>query len=415
MSAEESAPYQHCERREGWTLVDGNYIAYFVALRDARNAEPLHAPGRVPWTPDKFRFDRFARSAGARTPQTLALISNGKVQTAGSATISAAEFIRGLPAGHYFCKPNVIAHGWGALALEISGGTIRVNGTEQSFEELASTLSSKAYLVQVSLTPRQLPAIARFHRRSISTMRLITFNEGVVFAEAAAMRIATGAAVDNWTEGSFAVPVDLATGELGRFGLGFDFGVLERHPLSGIAFAGTRVDVQAAVAMATRVHEKLAARSLGWDIALLEDGPCIIECNLPWGPDMPCCVNPHLAPRFLQFHLRPPDSFIRWDFAGTFEDLQMLRLWICKLVGAARASGRVDHFSRERLVLTVAGSRLAFEEALRAFPSASHGIGTVKASAAPVRDNLRPGLDLDATFAGDIVRILPALVSARRS
>jgi Sugar-transfer associated ATP-grasp len=60
------------------------------------------------------------------------------------------------------------------------------------------------------------------------------------------------------------------------------------HPETGLPFAGFRLpywsDAMALVATAQRVFPELA--TLGWDIALTEDGPIIIEANARWDPPL---------------------------------------------------------------------------------------------------------------------------------
>ncbi len=63
------------------------------------------------------------------------------------------------------------------------------------------------------------------------------------------------------------------------------------------------------MALVVRTHELFPDLvALGWDVAILEDGPCLVEVNK--GPDVDLIQRPHAAPlgpsRFgalLAFHL----------------------------------------------------------------------------------------------------------------
>ena len=132
--------------------------------------------------------------------------------------------------------------------------------------------------MQPLLTPLQHPDMARFNPRTINTLRLVTFEQDFAGAIAvvAAVRISsTSLAVDNWSAGGVMVPADIGEGVLGEFGIVKNgLAVVDAHPQSGLAFKGFSIPhFREAAGMACRVHDKLDVASLGWDIALLEDGP----------------------------------------------------------------------------------------------------------------------------------------------
>jgi len=105
---------------------------------------------------------------------------------------------------------------------------------------------------------------------------------GIVFA---VCKIPTGAAAtDHMAFGGVAAPVDLATGRLGR-GVRKDEGKFitpcERHPDTGAVIAGFQLpDWERAKQLVLRAHEALdRIACVGWDVALLDDGPVIVEGN----------------------------------------------------------------------------------------------------------------------------------------
>lgn len=214
----------------------------------------------------------------------------------------------------------------------------------------AEALSAARYLVQESLTPRQHPLISRFHAGVIDTLRLITFDadSGPVVA-GAFMRMAIGkATIDSWALGGVLAPIDLEKFCLRESGLlKKGLKLVDAHPQSGHRFGGAPVPYLAeAIATACKLHSRLAIKSLGWDIALLEDGPCILESNRQWDVFSTAQFNLEFVHAFLRFHLPQGDqASARFVFNGSFDDRQAVRHWLCGVAGAALTSGTVEQFS----------------------------------------------------------------------
>jgi Sugar-transfer associated ATP-grasp len=131
-------------------------------------------------------------------------------------------------------------------------------------------------------------ALADISNGALATARVFTIrNElGQYEATNAAFRMAIGKnnVVDNFHQGGLATAVDLKTGQIGLatdMGIRPDVGWRDTHPVSGIRFAGRILpDWSEAVALACAAHAAFPQHVIvGWDVAMLEDGPCIIEGN----------------------------------------------------------------------------------------------------------------------------------------
>lgn len=142
------------------------------------------------------------------------------------------------------------------------------------------------FLVQPRLANH--PAFNDISNGALATVRLLTCRNESGRAEAtnAAFRMAIGgnSVVDNFHQGGLATAVDLATGEIGPasdMGTRPEVGWRETHPVSGARFAGRRLPRwQDAMTLACRAHEAFPQRVIvGWDVAFLADGVCIIEGN----------------------------------------------------------------------------------------------------------------------------------------
>jgi hypothetical protein len=92
--------------------------------------------------------------------------------------------------------------------------------------------------------------------------------------------------------------VDLATGRLGPatdLGVRVDSAWHARHPATGAQIEGRLLPHwPEALALVQRAHDLIGDRvAVGWDVAILEDGPCLIEGN--GKPDVDLIQRPHRA------------------------------------------------------------------------------------------------------------------------
>ena len=99
------------------------------------------------------------------------------------------------------------------------------------------------------------------------------------------------AAVDNFHAGGVAASVDIATGKLGK-ATGGAWGAtaggwFDRHPTTGVRIEGRELPFwRESVELVRRAHRLAFSDQvvIGWDVAILRDGPCLVEANK--GPDL---------------------------------------------------------------------------------------------------------------------------------
>jgi hypothetical protein len=92
--------------------------------------------------------------------------------------------------------------------------------------------------------------------------------------------------VDNFHAGGIAANVNITTGELGR-ATGGAWGAtaggwFDRHPETGAPIRGRTLPCwKELIDLARRTHQLAFSDQVvfGWDIALLPDGPCVVEAN----------------------------------------------------------------------------------------------------------------------------------------
>lgn len=236
---------------------------------------------------DKFLFAQFASSLGIPTPRIFALLdSTNAIWLDRSETVPLENL--GQSAGSTldgFCKKFAGMQGSGAFPLRIDGGKLFLAERSVSVDELKTRLVGR-FLFQQRIV--QHTAMRELNASSVNTLRLVSFCSNqkakVLFG---ALRTGTAHKnVDNWAAGGLIVRIDLGSGELrgdGVFKPAYG-GRTPVHPDSGVIFDGFRIPYfSEALAMVVRLHEYLAPiHSIGWDVAITDSGPVIVEGNDDW-------------------------------------------------------------------------------------------------------------------------------------
>lgn len=253
--------------------------AYRILQRARCSLSPLN---------DKVDFADYCARNGLMTPPVLAVAHYGRMTRDPPAR---------LPAADLFIKPVRASGGsgaerWDSIAVDLyrNGAGRWLNG-----EGLLAHLVERSRVRPMILQPRftNHRALADLNNDALATLRILTCLDEQDQPETigAVLRMAVGGnhTVDNLHAGGIAAPVDLETGELG---LATDLGVSNRrgridcHPDSRATILGRRIpDWGRARLLAERAHHAFADHVLiGWDVAILAEGPCLVEGNS--GPDL---------------------------------------------------------------------------------------------------------------------------------
>ena len=259
---------------------------YFRLLKE-RKGSPLN---------DKVRFAEYCAANGIRSVQTLVSLDGG-------------DPLRKLPDQDLFIKPTSGRGGRGAERWDSLGASSFTGpgGEQLGGAQLLQRLVERSQVTPVIVQPRMRPHpdLVRLTAGALPTLRVLTClneeDEPEVMAAMIRTSFGTNRTVDNLHAGGIGALVDVGSGRLGKASnLGADsrLGWFSEHPDSGAQIEGTVVPCWELVkSAAVAAHRRFADRVvIGWDVAVLEDGPIFIEGN--GNPDL------DILQRFMRIGLR---------------------------------------------------------------------------------------------------------------
>jgi hypothetical protein len=133
----------------------------------------------------------------------------------------------------------------------------------------------------------QHPDLMKLSSSGLNTIRVITQlinNEVIILG--ARLRITINSTVDNMAAGNPAAPIDVRTGIVSGNAVFSDISKPEisLHPITGVTIAGFKIPYwNEIIAMIERAAIQISDnRSVGWDVAVTEEGPQLIEGNHNW-------------------------------------------------------------------------------------------------------------------------------------
>ena len=137
--------------------------------------------------------------------------------------------------------------------------------------------------------------IKKINPSSLNTLRLVTCRrkDGTLeLWDPGMMRIGrANANVDNFAKGGIGVGIDLS-GRLKKYGYSHDrelnYVKTQSHPDSKVPFEGYPVPFYAeSVELALKAHALFPRLlTVGWDVAVTQDGPMLVEGNHDWDIEM---------------------------------------------------------------------------------------------------------------------------------
>lgn len=241
----------------------------------------------------KFYLEKLLGQFGIPAASTLAVIlrRDGGLRD----VVSDAQGLRAVlrdAAFPLFCKPIGGSMSKGAVILDAYDGDRDAvsprNHVELSLdtfvEQVLERYGEYGYLLQGKLEPH--PDMRALSGDAIGSVRIVTLSDerGAEPLYAVWKVPSVGAIADNfWREGNVVAHVDVGTGEVLRcqLGSGTTGREIETHPDTGARLVGVRLPHWEAVRRCTVEAATLfhTLGIIGWDVAVTEEGPRIIEGN----------------------------------------------------------------------------------------------------------------------------------------
>lgn len=242
---------------------------------------------------DKAAFFQHCEKAGVRSIPTYMLVrSDGSVERL-------LEFTGDLPAVDIFFKPQGGRGGRGCerWLLQADGTYADQHGTRKNAAGLLAHI--KALAVDEPIIVQQA-LFGHSDLRDLAINVLTTCRVMSVKNETGGYEVThavfksstrSDSVVDNFHKGGIVSRVDVATGKLGPAS---DAGTrqpcvwFDKHPTTGAQIAGRQLPFwQETKDLLCRGHAAFPDRvTIGWDVAITDDGPIIVEGNVQSGCDM---------------------------------------------------------------------------------------------------------------------------------
>jgi len=248
----------------------------------------------------KNRFAQRCSEIGLPTVPVLAEFTDGKMM----AHPRKGEAV--FPQADLFSKPSEFWCGIGANLWRYKSPGKYINTLSDENHDQRSLIAklcaeSKSGAIVLQAKVSNHSSIAGvLTSGGLATVRLVTCRtpSGSIDFMPASLRMPIGhAIVDNIAQGGLAAPIDLVTGEISGSAIQKDKAVgvsrFDKHPDTGVSLIGVQLPLWGKVLdLAKQAHAAFASMPfVGWDIAILQDGPVVLEGNSWWDVDL--TILPH--------------------------------------------------------------------------------------------------------------------------
>ena len=256
-------------------------------LRDNNGGLPVPTERTTLCIKDKTLFMAHCRKQGVTAAPIFWIVKDGEITPVDHDGFD-------LPACDLFVKPLNGQGGRGTIRWDYqeSGRYLCSDGSFVSGDQVIALLRKNsrhtAYIVQPRLINH--PDIADLACGALATVRVMSCRDetgGYEVTNAVfRMKRYADVIVDNYHAGGIAANVDIKTGVLGagtRGGWGVvTDGWYEQHPLSQAVILNRKLPCwEMMIDFVQNAHVRLFSDQvvIGWDVALLDNGPCLIEAN----------------------------------------------------------------------------------------------------------------------------------------
>lgn len=256
-------------------------------------------------TRDKFYAGSIFSAAGLPSAENLALISDQYLITPDGRK----EQLDSLLKFPYplFIKNNTLEAGEGVMDCQIDKNGFVINGERKGMSDFLRIVGSRKWVVQRRYSSHA--KLQEFNSTSLNSTRIYTIlNHHEPEILCAYQGFATGKATsDSWQHGSLYVGLDLTNGILRETGVTSPYdkrsGLHKMHPDSNKKFEAFEIPyLKEAVNLCIRAHRLLYFHFIiGWDIAITDTGPMILEANERPGMSVAQALNGGLRKKIMEY------------------------------------------------------------------------------------------------------------------
>ena len=234
-----------------------------------------------PLLEDKYIFDRFMKSYGFPLAKMQGIIMNNTVFWINNNRTEPLENILNYELDCY-CKMVTKWGGQDVHKLEIHDRNVIINNKFSDILSLKKMVSGAVFILQTTI--HQHPEMNRINNSCVNTIRAITIHDGETANNFINyLRLGVGnSIVDNVSHGGLGCRIRedgmLFNTAMDKYGY---TGRITHHPDSKVEFKGFKIPFyHEALKLVVRMHQCFHCFFIiGWDIAITESGPIIIEAN----------------------------------------------------------------------------------------------------------------------------------------
>jgi hypothetical protein len=246
-------------------------------------------------TKDKFIFYCFLKANNISCAELFGIIKDKTFIDVRGNECEVKEFVMKYEV--FVIKNIILEASEGVYVCKKNNEDIIVNGVNLNLEEFKRILQGKIWIVQKIYNSHE--KIREFNSSALNTTRIVTVvRNSCPEYLTGYMALATGnSETDSWDKGSVYVGIDIENECLKKYGYynleAKNISISEKHPDSGIIFEGYKIPyLKEAVDLCIRTHKLLYFNYIiGWDIAITDDGPVIIEANERPGMNAVQCLD----------------------------------------------------------------------------------------------------------------------------
>ena len=196
-----------------------------------------------------------------------------------------SEHMKKFHPGFYILKPQVSSGGKGIEKLPVPTGDDEMRQAYDHVMEINETAEkNKGCIIEECI--RQHPEMNRLYGDSVNTVRVVTLlyhGDFKILYVACRMGV-NGNITDNASQGGISVGVDKETGRFNTVAASKKGEPLTHHPTTGTEIKGFQIPywnevVEMVEGIARKAFDVAGLGYAGWDVAITEDGPLIIEGN----------------------------------------------------------------------------------------------------------------------------------------